>query len=393
MKRKKTKLEKRPLYIGILFFLVFFLLIRGIGGIIVGLLAFAVSYFLSGNRIYAKINKELKQRYSLRNQNYDTSNIALTAISISKTNIESLLSHYIVLDTETTGLSPTSDEIIQLSFIEVENGQIVRQYNTLVNPLCLIPPSATAINGIAIFDVLDAPTIEEIAEDVFTSIKDLPVVGHNITFDLKFLAVAFARAGYSATLHYFDTLNFARNVLEKDVDVVNHKLPTLAAYFNISYHAHDALSDVMATNEVLKKCYNLKYQQPTKISIKPKPEEKTGKETQVEPQEKSMEEKNTKSKINTTDDEIAAFYIVRGILADLISASDLAYKDTESYFGILYQNNTRKPICRVQFGQKKSYLLIPDENKKFEKYPIDTVSDINNFKEQLITSATRYLNE
>ena len=137
---KKDKIgETASLYWDI-FFLVFFLLIRGIGGIIVGLLAFAVSYFLSGNRIYAKINKELKQRYSLRNQNYDTSNIALTAISISKTNIESLLSHYIVLDTETTGLSPTSDEIIQLSFIEVENGQIVRQYNTLVNPLCLIPP-------------------------------------------------------------------------------------------------------------------------------------------------------------------------------------------------------------------------------------------------------------
>ncbi len=97
------------------------------------------------------------------------------------------------------------------------------------------------------------------------------------------------------------------------------------------------------------------------------------------------------SKIITTEDEVSSFYIVRGILAGTVNVSDISYRDTESYFGILYQDNNRKPICRIQFGAKKSQIQIPDENKVFSKYPIECLDDIYNYKDLLISVAKRYL--
>ena len=97
------------------------------------------------------------------------------------------------------------------------------------------------------------------------------------------------------------------------------------------------------------------------------------------------------SKIVTTEDEIEAFYIIRGILAGIIPVEDIAHRDTESYFGILYKDNNRKPICRLNLDTKNKQLLIPDKNKKFERIYIDTLNDIYKYKDRLIEVAKRYL--
>lgn len=96
-------------------------------------------------------------------------------------------------------------------------------------------------------------------------------------------------------------------------------------------------------------------------------------------------------KIITTEEEIQAFYIVRGILAGVVDINDVAYRDTESYFGILYQDNNRKPICRLNFDRKQKQILIPDENKNFTRYYIESMNDLYTYKDQLIEVATRYL--
>ena len=96
-------------------------------------------------------------------------------------------------------------------------------------------------------------------------------------------------------------------------------------------------------------------------------------------------------KIITTEEEIQAFYIVRGILAGAVDINDVAYRDTESYFGILYQDNNRKPICRLNFDRKQKQILIPDENKNFTRYYIESMNDLYTYKDQLIEVATRYL--
>lgn len=99
------------------------------------------------------------------------------------------------------------------------------------------------------------------------------------------------------------------------------------------------------------------------------------------------------SKIVTTQTEIEAFYIIRGILAGTLDISDIVYRDTESYLGILYQDNSRKPICRINLDTKKKQILIPDENKNFTRYYIDSLNDLYNYKDNLIQIASYYSNQ
>lgn len=96
------------------------------------------------------------------------------------------------------------------------------------------------------------------------------------------------------------------------------------------------------------------------------------------------------NKIFTTADELQAFFIVRGILASVIPIEDIAYRDTESYFGILYKDNNRKPICRFNLDTKRLQLLLPDENKKFERIYIDSLNDIYKYSKRLTNIAVRY---
>lgn len=97
------------------------------------------------------------------------------------------------------------------------------------------------------------------------------------------------------------------------------------------------------------------------------------------------------SKIITTEEEIEAFYIIRGLLAEAVPVEDITHRDTESYFGILYKNNNRKPVCRVNLDRKNKQLLIPDENKKFERFYIESLNDLYKYKRQLIDVVKRYL--
>jgi len=90
------------------------------------------------------------------------------------------------------------------------------------------------------------------------------------------------------------------------------------------------------------------------------------------------------SKVVTTEEEIEAFYIIRGMLAEIVPVYDVVHRDTESYFGILYKDNNRKPICRLNLDRKNKQLFIPDENKKFTKYIIESLNDIYKYKNLLI---------
>ena len=115
------------------------------------------------------------------------------------------------------------------------------------------------------------------------------------------------------------------------------------------------------------------------------------KENEEPVSEKNETPEESTSKIVTTDEEIEAFFIVRAILAEIVPLEDIVHRDTEIYFGILYKDNNRKPICRLNLDRKNKQLLIPDENKKFTKYIIEDLSDLYKYKEQLINSVNRYL--
>lgn len=105
---------------------------------------------------------------------------------------------------------------------------------------------------------------------------------------------------------------------------------------------------------------------------------------------KDIEPPEPVSKIITTEEELESFYVIRGMFVGMMPIEDITYKDTESYFGVLYKSNTRKPICRLNLDAKNKYILLPDDNKKFEKIYIKSVNDLYKLKEALWNIISRY---
>lgn len=96
-------------------------------------------------------------------------------------------------------------------------------------------------------------------------------------------------------------------------------------------------------------------------------------------------------KIVTTFDELNAYAVIKSILRKEVNVKRIAYKDTESYFGVLLDKNTRKWLCRVEFKDKSINLYIPDEDKKPVRYPIQSIDDIYDYSDAIVESLRRYL--
>jgi hypothetical protein len=73
------------------------------------------------------------------------------------------------------------------------------------------------------------------------------------------------------------------------------------------------------------------------------------------------------------------FYIVRAILHEVIDVSRIVHRDTKSYFGILLDDNNRKPVCRLHFNSSQKYIGLFDSNKTETKHPIASLNQIYNF--------------
>lgn len=167
--------------------------------------------------------------------------------------IESLkkLTDYVVLDTETTGLSPEKDQMVEIGIITVKNGEITNEYTSLIKPTIPISSEATAINGISESDLRDAPQLEDVIPDVVSRIKNQIVVGHNVTFDLAFVSRAISDHTEIASISYIDTVKVARNCIPGK----SYRLQSLANRLCLDTgNAHRALDDAKTANNLLQYC-------------------------------------------------------------------------------------------------------------------------------------------
>lgn len=90
-----------------------------------------------------------------------------------------------------------------------------------------------------------------------------------------------------------------------------------------------------------------------------------------------------KPKIDTTEEEIEGYHIIKGLVRDVIDPSRVTFRDTQSYFGILIDDNNRKPLCRLHLNSSNWYLGLFDENKKEDRIGIEKLDDIYNHGAQL----------
>lgn len=96
------------------------------------------------------------------------------------------------------------------------------------------------------------------------------------------------------------------------------------------------------------------------------------------------------SKIETTEEELEGFMIVKTILRQKIKPGRIIYRDAQSYFAILLDDNNRKPICRLYMNSTKKYIGTFDEQKKETKTEIVTVDDIFQQADILYKTVAKY---
>lgn len=158
------------------------------------------------------------------------------------------LDDFTVIDVETTGLSPNSDSIIQLSAVQYIHHKEYDAYSTYINPLCHIPAGVTRLTGIDDSMVSSSPVFSEISDSFFSFISKSPVLtGYNFSFDLRFLSAA---AGFQLQEKYkcFDTLTLARREIP---GLCGYKLCDVSAYIGFRTQFHDALNDCRACGEIV----------------------------------------------------------------------------------------------------------------------------------------------
>lgn len=141
---------------------------------------------------------------------------------------------FVVIDVETTGHSPAKgDKIIEIGIVVIENDQIVKQYNQLINPKSGIPPFITQLTSISEEQIRDKPSFSEVADDLIPLLDDAIMVAHNINFDLSFLNDELTQAGL-ATLQppIIDTVELSRIFFPR---APGYKLGELAQHLHLTH--------------------------------------------------------------------------------------------------------------------------------------------------------------
>jgi ATP-dependent DNA helicase DinG len=157
----------------------------------------------------------------------------------------------VALDIETTGLDPRRDAIIEIGAVCFDGKKIIKSWQSLINPQRPIPPVITQLTNITNEMVANAPQIKSVIQDFADFVGDLPVLGHNIAFDLSFLKI-YKNFDFNQVN---DTFEIAAVLLPT---APRYSLSALVDFFGESnLNPHRAKDDAEATMAVFKKLHEL----------------------------------------------------------------------------------------------------------------------------------------
>lgn len=165
----------------------------------------------------------------------------------------------VALDIETTGLDPKDDAILEIGAIRFNGRRIEEEWSTLVNPGRAIPQFITQLTGITNQMVAHAPPISDVLAELADLVGDVPIVGHNISFDLAFLS----RHRLFQYNDNIDTYEMASVMLP---NASRYALGTLAQILAVPFPAtHRALDDSLATQGVYLRLHEMALDLPIEL--------------------------------------------------------------------------------------------------------------------------------
>ena len=172
---------------------------------------------------------------------------------------------FVAIDFETANSLRSS--VCSVGIVQVKNGKIIKEIQSLINPLSEFHYYNTKIHGITEYMVHGAPTFEEFWPDMKGLLENQVVIAHNASFDMGVLQESLRQFHEpSPNFEYGCSYQIAKKVWP---NLYNHKLSTVANYLGISLRHHDALEDARAaaiiTVEAMKKTQTNTVQQLAKL--------------------------------------------------------------------------------------------------------------------------------
>ncbi|HXH75647.1 MAG TPA: exonuclease domain-containing protein [Bacteriovoracaceae bacterium] len=156
---------------------------------------------------------------------------------------------YVVVDIETTGLSPVYNRITELGAVKIKKGVVVETFQRLINPKQAIPARIQILTGITNAMVESAPSFLEVAEAFSNFTKDSIFVAHNVKFDYGFIQAEFQKLELPYVRPYMCT---SAGMKKHYPGLSSYSLGSLTNHFNIELKTHHrALCDAEATAQLL----------------------------------------------------------------------------------------------------------------------------------------------
>ncbi len=154
-----------------------------------------------------------------------------------------------IVDIETTGGNAIYGRIIDIAVIRIERGNVVKQFQSLVNPERFIPPTIEQITGITNADVADAPMFRSISRELYALLNGAIFVAHNARFDYGFIKNEYRRLGREFSAKCLCTVKLSRKLFPVHR---NHDLSSIIERHSIvCEERHRAMGDAKAVLDFL----------------------------------------------------------------------------------------------------------------------------------------------
>jgi DNA polymerase-3 subunit alpha (Gram-positive type) len=140
------------------------------------------------------------------------------------------------------------DKIIELGAVKIVNGEIVEKFSSFVACHQRLSKEIVDLTGITDADLVGAPEVEQVLADFFKFTDGAILVGHNVTFDYRFVHYYGEQHGYMFEQKQYDTLILAQQVLRGKLP--NYKLNSVADYYGFEFNHHRAFDDALVTAKV-----------------------------------------------------------------------------------------------------------------------------------------------
>lgn len=159
------------------------------------------------------------------------------------------------IDIETTGSRATTDRIIEVAVIRMENNKVVSRFQTLINPQSYISPFIEEITHISQSDIEDAPVFSEIIPDLLNILDGCIFVAHNVRFDYGFIRNELRRHSIPFSSKQLCTVKLSRLLFPQHH---SHNLDAIIERFSIECsNRHRAMGDTEVLLEFLNRCRNM----------------------------------------------------------------------------------------------------------------------------------------